>query len=172
MCDESRGAWSGARWGPHRCINSPGASLVWVHNWRRRRRREGMGSHLGGCHRRQPVEGCGLLPGHHRSVQLYLRACTAPGADAGIHQKALKPVTQECVAFVSCVARIERANPSGTNKDDRVRLETGLYNGKMFMTVQKDCGPEFKFFAAWMELKDHPKLLIESKPDPQAPTSS
>lgn len=79
-------------------------------------------------------------------------------------KKRVKKLLQECLMFGTHVAKINRAQPSGTNSDDVVHLATALYNKLEISSVTDSSGPPFKFLSCWTILKEHPKFDVLSQP--------
>lgn len=79
-----------------------------------------------------------------------------------------KKILTECLAFSGCVAKVRNARPSGASNNDIFHLATAMLNKVQISSVTDDCGPPFKFHAAWRVLKDHPKFeLYCNPPKPQ-----
>lgn len=80
----------------------------------------------------------------------------------------MKTILSETLWFAGCVAKVITAQPSGTNSSDVIYLATELYNKRCIESISEGCGPTFKLFSCWSELKDHSKFDIILNPPENA----
>lgn len=94
------------------------------------------------------------LAEYHATIQLL----TCPKRSAKPVKRRAWKILSECLAFAGCVAKVTKAQPSGTNSKDIICLATEIMNKLKMLSIIKDCGATFRFSSCWQQLMGHLKF--------------
>lgn len=100
-----------------------------------------------------------------------VKPCYCPTQNVKSIERRVRKFLLKYFQFSSYVAKATTAQPSGSNSDDILQLETALLNKRNVLSVSDDCGPPFKHQSCWELLRDHPKFDVPPHP-PSKPAES